>query len=42
MNVVLDNTEEVDVKTNKKKTLGRLLLKGDNITAIQLAPVATS
>ncbi|GAA5846633.1 hypothetical protein JCM11251_002925 [Rhodosporidiobolus azoricus] len=40
MNVVLDGTEEVWVKDTKsrkageRQTLGRLLLKGENITAI--------
>lgn len=37
MNVVLDDAEEVDVKKKTRKPLGRLLLKGDNITL--LAPV---
>ncbi|GAA5886509.1 hypothetical protein JCM6882_001664 [Rhodosporidiobolus microsporus] len=43
MNVVLDSAEEVWVKdtktrkTGERQTLGRLLLKGENITAI--APV---
>ncbi|GAA5936854.1 hypothetical protein JCM1841_005499 [Sporobolomyces salmonicolor] len=41
MNVVLDSAEEVWVKDTKTKTagdrnkLGRLLLKGENITLIQ-------
>ncbi|GAA5944332.1 mRNA splicing protein SME1 [Sporobolomyces koalae] len=41
MNVVLDEVEEVWVKDTKSKkagdrnTLGRLLLKGENITLIQ-------
>ncbi|GAA6030985.1 hypothetical protein JCM8097_008969 [Rhodosporidiobolus ruineniae] len=43
MNVVLDNAEEVWVKDTKsrkagdRQTLGRLLLKGENITAISPA-----
>ncbi|KAK1571670.1 hypothetical protein Q3G72_021032 [Acer saccharum] len=32
MNLVLDEAEEVNVKKNSRKTLGRILLKGDNIT----------
>ena len=35
MNVVLDNAEEVNMKTEERKTLGRILLKGDNITLLQ-------
>ncbi|GAA0176591.1 hypothetical protein Leryth_011374 [Lithospermum erythrorhizon] len=32
MNLVLDDAEEVHVKKNTRKQLGRILLKGDNIT----------
>eukprot|EP00700_Malawimonas_jakobiformis_P001793 EC722407.1.p2 GENE.EC722407.1~~EC722407.1.p2 ORF type:complete len:94 (+),score=22.65 EC722407.1:96-377(+) len=32
MNVVLDNAEEVHLKKKTRKPLGRILLKGDNIT----------
>ncbi|KHN09645.1 Small nuclear ribonucleoprotein E [Glycine soja] len=32
MNLVLDDAEEVNVKKKSRKTLGRILLKGDNIT----------
>ncbi|KAK3097016.1 hypothetical protein FSP39_005613, partial [Pinctada imbricata] len=35
MNLVLDEAEEVHMKTKNRKTLGRILLKGDNITLIQ-------
>jgi len=35
MNVVLDEAEEVDVKRNTRKKLGRTLLKGDNITLMR-------
>ncbi|RUS20179.1 hypothetical protein BC937DRAFT_86217, partial [Endogone sp. FLAS-F59071] len=35
MNLVLDDAEEVNAKKNTRKTLGRILLKGDNITLIQ-------
>jgi len=32
MNLVLDDTEEVNKKKGTRKTVGRILLKGDNIT----------
>ena len=32
MNLVLDAAEEVDMKKGGRKALGRILLKGDNIT----------
>lgn len=35
MNLVLDDAEEYHVKTRNRKTLGRIMLKGDNITLIQ-------
>ena len=35
MNLVLDDAEEVHIKNKTRKTLGRILLKGDNITLIQ-------
>ena len=35
MNVVLDDVEEVSVKKQTRKPLGRILLKGDNITLIR-------
>mmetsp|Transcript_39416 Transcript_39416/g.92066 ORF Transcript_39416/g.92066 Transcript_39416/m.92066 type:complete len:94 (+) Transcript_39416:236-517(+) len=37
MNLTLDDTLEVDVKNNKKRPLGRILLKGDTITMLQEA-----
>ncbi|KAG7575392.1 hypothetical protein FFLO_00382 [Filobasidium floriforme] len=38
MNVVLDEAAEVYVKSQKpKRPLGRIMLKGDNITLIQTA-----
>mmetsp|Transcript_24836 Transcript_24836/g.35604 ORF Transcript_24836/g.35604 Transcript_24836/m.35604 type:complete len:91 (+) Transcript_24836:85-357(+) len=40
MNVVLDDAEEIDVKTNKKTFVGRILLKGDCITLLQEATAA--
>jgi small nuclear ribonucleoprotein E len=41
MNLVLDDVDEINVKTHFKKNIGRILLKGDNITLIQQAPAAT-
>jgi small nuclear ribonucleoprotein E len=35
MNLVLDDAEEVSVKRGTRKPLGRILLKGDNITLMQ-------
>ncbi|KAJ0016808.1 hypothetical protein Pint_11691 [Pistacia integerrima] len=32
MNLVLDDAEEVHIKKKTRKSLGRILLKGDNIT----------
>ena len=37
MNLVLDDAEEVSVKRKSRKPLGRILLKGDNITLMQTA-----
>ncbi|GMT19501.1 hypothetical protein PFISCL1PPCAC_10798, partial [Pristionchus fissidentatus] len=37
MNIVLDEAEEVNVKTKGRNKVGRILLKGDNITLIQQA-----
>jgi len=34
MNLVLDDAEEVYMKTKQKKPIGRILLKGENITLI--------
>merc|ERR1711951_21860 len=35
MNLVLDDAEEVHMKSQKRKQLGRIMLKGDNITLLQ-------
>ncbi|KAI3904687.1 hypothetical protein MKW98_014867, partial [Papaver atlanticum] len=35
MNLVLDEAEEVNIKKNTRKSLGKVLLKGDNITLMQ-------
>lgn len=37
MNLVLDDACEYYVKSNIKKAVGRILLKGENITLIQVA-----
>ena len=37
MNLVLDDAEEVNVKRRTRKPVGRILLKGDNITLISIA-----
>ncbi|KAI8325867.1 small nuclear ribonucleoprotein [Martensiomyces pterosporus] len=37
MNVVLDDAEEVHIKKETRKPLGRIMLKGDNITLIRQA-----
>lgn len=39
MNVVLDEAEELNMKTQNRNKLGRILLKGDNITMIHAVPV---
>ncbi|XP_015587880.1 probable small nuclear ribonucleoprotein E [Cephus cinctus] len=35
MNLVLDDAEEYNMKLDTRKQLGRIMLKGDNITLIQ-------
>ena len=37
MNVVLDEAEELSIKKKTRKPLGRILLKGDNITMMMSA-----
>ena len=37
MNFVLDSASEVDLKTGKQTSVGRILLKGDAITLMQEA-----
>ncbi|KAJ2162292.1 hypothetical protein GGF46_000783 [Coemansia sp. RSA 552] len=34
MNVVLDDAKEINTKKKSEQTLGRIMLKGDNITLI--------
>ncbi|KAG0034201.1 hypothetical protein BGZ82_005844 [Podila clonocystis] len=42
MNLVLDDAHEVNVKKGTKKSVGRILLKGDNITLIQAVSAPSS
>jgi len=35
MNIVLDGAEEVYLKSDRRKHLGRILLKGDNVALIR-------
>lgn len=35
MNLVLDEAEEISIKKETRKPLGRILLKGDTITLMQ-------
>jgi small nuclear ribonucleoprotein E len=35
MNMTLDDAVELDTKSGKRRDIGRILLKGDNITLIQ-------
>ena len=37
MNLVLDDAAEVHLKRRTRKEVGRIMLKGDNITLIQSA-----
>jgi small nuclear ribonucleoprotein E len=34
MNTVLDEAEEINLKKNTRKKIGRIILKGDNISLI--------
>ncbi|KMZ60500.1 putative Small nuclear ribonucleoprotein E [Zostera marina] len=36
MNMVLDDAIKVNVKTNTRISLGRILLKGDNVTLVMI------
>jgi len=40
MNLVLDDACEVAVKSQARRAVGRILLKGDNITLLQSAGAA--
>lgn len=40
MNLVLDDAEELNVKKQTRKSVGRILLKGDNICVLMNAPGA--
>lgn len=42
MNLVLDEAVEISLKKGTRNDLGRILLKGDNITLITAATAATT
>lgn len=42
MNLVLDDAEELHIKKEIRKPLGRILLKGDNICLLMNAPGSAS
>lgn len=42
MNLVLDDAEELHIKKETRKPLGRILLKGDNICLLMNAPGSAS
>ena len=42
MNVVLDEAEEIRLKANTRRPVGRIMLKGDNISVITPAVVETA
>jgi len=39
MNLVIDDAVEVNLKKDKRRQLGRILLKGENVTLIAQAEV---
>lgn len=38
MNLVIDDAVEINLKKQTKRTLGQILLKGDNITLVSAVP----
>jgi small nuclear ribonucleoprotein E len=38
MNLVLDEADELNIKKKSRKSIGRILLKGDNICVLMNAP----
>lgn len=42
MNIVLDEAEEIRLKAGTRRGVGRIMLKGDNISVITPATVASS
>jgi small nuclear ribonucleoprotein E len=40
MNLVMDDCEEIRVKKNTRTHIGRILLKGDNISLMSQAPAS--
>lgn len=39
MNIVLDDAEEIRLKSNTRRPVGRIMLKGDNVSVIVPAKV---
>ena len=35
MNIVLDETYEIQIRTNTSRPLGKLLVKGENVTLVR-------
>lgn len=42
MNLVLDDAEEIKIKANSRRSVGRIMLKGDNVSVITPAVKPTS
>ena len=42
MNIVLDNADEIRIKAGTRRSVGRIMLKGDNISVITPAVVVVS
>jgi small nuclear ribonucleoprotein E len=42
MNVVLDEAEEIRLKANTRRPIGRIMLKGDNISVITPAELSSA
>ena len=42
MNVVLDDAEEIRLKAKTRRSVGRIMLKGDNISVITPADVSAT
>ncbi|KAJ9054577.1 hypothetical protein DSO57_1008459 [Entomophthora muscae] len=41
MNIVMDEAHKINKATNSRQSLGRILLKGENISLIQTAPTTS-
>jgi small nuclear ribonucleoprotein (snRNP)-like protein len=40
MNLVLDDAQEITIKSNRRVSLGRILLKGDTVSVLTAVPSA--